>query len=101
MIHCEVLTIEPLRRLEFTWRGGHGLDSIVTWRLQPEADGTRLLIEHTGFDPEDPAQRLAHEVMGKGWRSHILARLRECLAEPVRSPWQLARNRSDHHSLRS
>ena len=85
VIHCEVLAIEPLHLLELSWRGGHGLDSIVTWRLEPEENGTRLIIEHTGFDPEDPAQRVAHDVMGKGWRSHILARLRDCLAETIQS----------------
>jgi len=62
VIHCEVLTIEPLHLLWLSWRGGRGLDSILTWRLEPENAGTRLIVEHTGFDPHDPAQRLAHLV---------------------------------------
>src|SRR5262252_1019901 len=45
VIHCEVLTIEPLHLLWLSWRGGRGLDSILTWRLEPENAGTRLIVE--------------------------------------------------------
>jgi uncharacterized protein YndB with AHSA1/START domain len=80
IIHCQVLAIEPLHTLQLAWRGGLGLDSRLTWRIEPEGDGTRFFLEHTGFDPDDPAQCMAHEGMSRGWRSHVLARLRVCLA---------------------
>ena len=34
-----------------------GLDSIVTWRLEPEGRGTRMLMEHSGFDLTSPSSR--------------------------------------------
>src|ERR1041385_7321681 len=44
-VDCEVLTVEPERRLEYSWRGGsrevqgygHFLDTRVSWTLTPSA----------------------------------------------------------------
>uniref|UniRef100_UPI000309347F hypothetical protein n=1 Tax=Conexibacter woesei TaxID=191495 RepID=UPI000309347F len=41
----------------------------------PEGHGTRLFIEHAGFDPDDAHQQLARTIMGGGWRSGVLRRL--------------------------
>ncbi|WP_433283803.1 SRPBCC family protein [Micromonospora sp. CA-244673] len=73
-IHCEVLAVEPERLLRITWvdRGGSGLDSVVTWRLEPEGRGTRMLMEHSGFDLDSPFQSVAHRTMGSGWRSSVV-----------------------------
>jgi uncharacterized protein YndB with AHSA1/START domain len=38
-IHCEVLAIEPQHMLLLAWRGGAGLDSRLSWRIEPEGDG--------------------------------------------------------------
>ncbi|MBM0229124.1 SRPBCC domain-containing protein [Micromonospora sp. ATA51] len=35
VVHCEVLEIDPPRRLRWAWRGGR-LDTVVTWTLAPE-----------------------------------------------------------------
>jgi uncharacterized protein YndB with AHSA1/START domain len=78
VVHCEVLAIEPERLLRIAWRGNR-LDTTVTWQLVPEGRGTRLLLTHDGFDPDDPAQQLARQVMGGGWRSHLMARLLQVL----------------------
>ena len=80
--HCQVLEIEPERLLRISWRGGP-LDTTVTWRLVAEGRGTRLLLEHDGFDPDDPAQQLARRIMGGGWRSNVLARLEATLGAAV------------------
>jgi uncharacterized protein YndB with AHSA1/START domain len=57
-IACEVLELEPERRLKLSWRSadvserdpvGNRLDSVVTFELEPVARGTRLRIAHTGF----------------------------------------------------
>ncbi|MBE1492043.1 SRPBCC family protein [Plantactinospora soyae] len=79
VVHCEVLELTPERLLRFAWRGGH-LDTTVTWTLTPEGRGTRLVVEHAGFDPDDPDQRLAFKIMGGGWRSHVLRGLADLLA---------------------
>jgi uncharacterized protein YndB with AHSA1/START domain len=74
IVHCEVLDLEPERLLRIAWRGGR-LDTTVTWTLTPEGRGTRLLLEHAGFDPDDPIQRQAFTIMGGGWRSNVMAAL--------------------------
>lgn len=68
--HCEVPAFEPAKMLRISWadRGeDNGLDSTVTWRLEPEGTGTRLFLEHDGFDPDNPCQRLSHQIMSGGW----------------------------------
>jgi uncharacterized protein YndB with AHSA1/START domain len=79
VVHCRVLDVEPERLLRISWRGG-SLDTTVEWRLVPEGRGTRLLLTHDGFDPDDPAQQLALRMMGGGWRSSVMAALRAALA---------------------
>ena len=57
------------------------VSTTVTWRLQPEGRGTRLFLDHEGFDPDDPAAQLARQIMGGGWRSRMMARLQAVLAQ--------------------
>ena len=50
-IHCEVIELDEPRSLSYTWRGGLiGKPTIVTWRLVPVEGGTRLQLEHKGFE---------------------------------------------------
>lgn len=75
---CEVLEIEPCRRLRISWddaRSDTPLDWTITWTLEPEGHGTRLFLEHAGFDPDSPQQQLARTIMGGGWRAGVLGRL--------------------------
>lgn len=84
-IACEVLEVRPLERLRITWRdadGNNPLDSTVTFHLHPEGHGTRLILEHSGFDPDDPGQQMARRIMSGGWRSHVLRRLGTLLDQP-------------------
>jgi uncharacterized protein YndB with AHSA1/START domain len=67
IIHCEVVELDPPRRLAYTWTGG-GLTTTVTYRLEPEGDGTRLHFEHSGFDLDNPIHKMAHHGMGAGWK---------------------------------
>ncbi len=56
-VACEVLDLEPRRRLRLSWRStdderdaeGNRLDSVITFDLRRIAGGTRLRIAHTGF----------------------------------------------------
>lgn len=66
---CEVLEIEPLRRLVYSWNASgeeaaDGLRTIVTWTLEPEADGVRVRMEQAGFQPKDEG---GFRAMGGGW----------------------------------
>lgn len=74
-VPCAVLDVEPERRLAFTF----GERWTLTWRLVPEGTGTRLFLDHTGFDLDDPMDRSALGNMGPGWRDEILPRLADAL----------------------
>jgi uncharacterized protein YndB with AHSA1/START domain len=78
VIDCEVLELDPPRRLKITWVSGH-LDTTVEWRLEAEGRGTRLFLRHDGFDEADPRQALTLKTLGGGWRGHMIGRLREVL----------------------
>lgn len=81
LIECEVLEVEPQRRLSISWSSAStGLDSVVTWELVPEGHGTRMLLTHAGFDLDDPDQARAFEILNGGWRSHVLRRMLAALA---------------------
>jgi uncharacterized protein YndB with AHSA1/START domain len=50
IVRCEVLEVEAPRLLRYSWQGGAGeRPTIVTYRVEPVGDGTRLTYEHTGF----------------------------------------------------
>lgn len=107
LIHCEVIELEPLKRLAYTWRGQASgtktlvcagveseaagkavsgimtsLDTVVRFTLRPEAGGTRLAFEHTGFTGIKGF--IVSRVMGMGWRK-LLGKLDAALARPVTS----------------
>lgn len=63
---CEVLDVEPERLLRYSFASGT-LDTTITWRLEPEGAGTRLFLEHSGFDLDSPLGRTALDGMGGGW----------------------------------
>lgn len=79
IVYCEVLDFEPERMLRYRWTDPgreNGLDSIVTWHLEPSGDGTLLRLEHDGFDPDHAFQRLARQLMSGGWVA-VIRRLGE------------------------
>lgn len=81
-ISCQVLDLRPQKMLRISWADADNTDGMattVTWTLQPEGKGTRLFLEHAGFDLDDPTQQLARKFMNGGWRSHVLRRLSELL----------------------
>jgi uncharacterized protein YndB with AHSA1/START domain len=67
IINCEVVEIDPPKRLVHTWVGG-GLDTRVTYRLEQEGEGTHLYMEHSGFDLDSPVGQMAYHGMGSGWK---------------------------------
>jgi uncharacterized protein YndB with AHSA1/START domain len=69
-VPCTVLEVVEPERFVHTFA-----DWTITWRLVPEGTGTRLLLEHAGFDLDDPQHRFAFDNMGPGWRDEVLPRL--------------------------
>src|SRR5438046_989605 len=59
VVRCEVLECEPPHengggenaggRLAFSWSAGGLADTRVSFRLEPDGEGTRVLFEHSGF----------------------------------------------------
>jgi uncharacterized protein YndB with AHSA1/START domain len=70
---CEVIAVENERLLRYKFATGK-LDTILTWQLIPEGDGTRLKLTHEGFDLDSPMGKMAYEGMKPGWPS-VLQRL--------------------------
>jgi uncharacterized protein YndB with AHSA1/START domain len=62
-IDCQVLEVEPGRRLAYTW-AALGLESVVTWTLTPTDAGARLRMEQSGFRPD---QEQAYRGATAGW----------------------------------
>ncbi|MCQ4082559.1 SRPBCC domain-containing protein [Streptomyces sp. RB6PN25] len=63
---CEVIEVEPERLIRYSFAEG-SLDTTITWRLEAEGTGTRLFLEHAGFDLDSPMGKKAFEGMGGGW----------------------------------
>jgi uncharacterized protein YndB with AHSA1/START domain len=78
VIDCEVLIVDPLRRLSYRW-STLGLDSVVLWTLSAAPGGTHLRMEHSGF-PTD--QQAAYKGATYGWQRFLagLERVLEGLA---------------------
>lgn len=70
VLDCEVLVVEPLRTLAYTWNFAHddpaySLESVVTFTLTPTDAGTRLRMEQAGFRP---SQKQAFGGAHAGWK---------------------------------
>lgn len=62
VVHCEVLACVPPTELVFTWVVADFLNTRVSYRLEPDGVGTRVLFEHTGFE-----QKPAFKGAEYGW----------------------------------
>lgn len=66
-VDCEVTEIEAEKTLAYTW-SAHGLESVVTWTLDPSARGTHLRMEQSGFRQD---QEQAYQGARMGWKSFL------------------------------
>ena len=70
-VAAEVLEVDPPRRLSWRWVGAFGTTT-VTFTLQPDGTGTRLRLEHDGWDRTNVASRDQFE---SGWDHKLHAEL--------------------------
>jgi uncharacterized protein YndB with AHSA1/START domain len=68
VIDCEVLIVEPLKRLSYSW-STLGLGSVVLFTLAPADGGTHLRMEHSGFAPD---QDRAYQGANYGWQRFLV-----------------------------
>jgi uncharacterized protein YndB with AHSA1/START domain len=72
VVRCEVLECEPPSRLVFSWSaGGPVVDTRVSFRLEPDGEGTRVLFEHSGFDVSQPWGEQALRGAKFGWATML------------------------------
>jgi uncharacterized protein YndB with AHSA1/START domain len=67
LIDCEVLIVEPIKRLSYSW-SSMGHSSVVLWTLTPTEGGTHVRMEHSGFGPD---QKAAYQGANYGWQRFI------------------------------
>ncbi|NMA97332.1 MAG: SRPBCC domain-containing protein [Phyllobacteriaceae bacterium] len=73
VLDCKVLALEPPARLSYTWNcanddPAYALESVVTFTLTPDGAGTHLLVEQSGFRPE---QKQAYGGAHAGWKEFL------------------------------
>ena len=76
IVQCEVLACVPPSELVFTWIVDEFLNTRVSYRLEPDGSGTRVLFEHSGF--EQPGALKGAEY---GWNM-MHGELAKALAQP-------------------
>jgi len=83
VLDCEVLAVQPHKTLSYTWDFKHedaayNLRSVVTFTLTPTSTGTHLLVEQSGFGPD---QKQAYGGAHAGWKQ-FFTKLEQVLARP-------------------
>ena len=76
---CKVLAVEPERLFRYRF-AEPTLNTIITWELAPDGDGTLLTLTHEGFDLDSPMGKRAYEGMKPGWPG-ILEKITTALDE--------------------
>lgn len=71
VIHCEVLELDPGKRLSYTWKSD-ALDTTVTWSVLPHGKGTKLVLEHSGFRGLKAV--MVSLMLNRGWRRTLLGK---------------------------
>lgn len=78
---CEVIAVEPGWMLRYSFAPGT-LNTTLTWSLEPEVGGTRLHLEHSGFDLDSPMGKMAFDGMSNGWPT-VMARIEGVISEGI------------------
>lgn len=83
-VECEVLEIVAGRRLVYSWKGDEKqTPSTVRWTLEPTPSGTRLVLDHEGF--EGVGGYLQKLMMQGGWKGKLLGKTLPAALEVLRT----------------
>jgi uncharacterized protein YndB with AHSA1/START domain len=75
--HCELLALEPPRRMIFSWYYPDMPKTEVMITLEPAGTGTRVALVHTGWDQYDGDQiKAIRDALAGGWGSYVLPQLK-------------------------
>lgn len=61
--HGEITAIDPPRLIEWLWTGGFGPASRIRWEIEPDGEGSRLVMRQQAADPPVIARSMA------GWHN--------------------------------
>jgi uncharacterized protein YndB with AHSA1/START domain len=78
-VNCVVLECEAPNRLVFSWSAAGLADTQVSFRLEVDGQGTRLFLDHSGFDVSQPFGNQAFKGAEFGW-AKMLEQLPEIVA---------------------
>ncbi|HWZ04854.1 MAG TPA: SRPBCC domain-containing protein [Mucilaginibacter sp.] len=80
----KIKEVIPFKKISYEWKfGGYPGDSIVSWELFPDGEGTKLILTHTGIETfrGDLHPDLAVNNFVAGWTDLIGTKLREYVEE--------------------
>jgi len=80
----KIKEVIPFKKISYEWKfGGYPGDSVVSWELFPDGEGTRLVLTHTGVETfrGDLHPDLAINNFVAGWTDFIGTKLREYVEE--------------------
>jgi len=81
-----IVTYEPMKTFAWEWTELDGSKtSLVRWDLEPDGDGCRVTLTHSGLSPSEAKD------VGPGWHAHLQAI--EDAADGVETPWSTVRAR--------
>src|SRR5450432_3717167 len=73
IVYCEVVALDRLHRIAYTWRGEPTQwETLVMFTIEPAEGGTRLVLEHSGFEAGGKVGWTVRDMLASGWNSKIL-----------------------------
>ncbi len=76
----KIKEVVPFKKISYEWRyGGYPGDSVVSWELFPEGEGTRIVLTHEGVETfrGDLYPDLVIDDFRLGWTDFIGTKLRD------------------------
>jgi uncharacterized protein YndB with AHSA1/START domain len=74
IVNCEVLEVRRPEYLVYTWDGGGSWGrTTLTWTLEAQGSGTKLKLEHSGFQGFRPF--VLSMMMSSGWKSKLTGKV--------------------------
>src|SRR5579864_447720 len=83
LVECEVVELDPPHRLAYSWRAGDQ-NTKVSFDLEAVPEGTRVVLEHTGFAAD--GGMMVSSVLNSGWKKKIETSLPATIARLAGTP---------------
>jgi len=80
----KIKDVEPLKKISYEWKfGGYPGDSVVTWEIATEGEGTKIVLTHTDVESfrGDLHPELARHNFVAGWTDFIGTKLKDFVEE--------------------